>query len=192
MATKIICPPCGAEVSGNPQPLPASEGRPGPECAPPGSRPSGAEQYAAGRRVSLRGDEPPRRRQGDPGLRSEPPVLIDMSAVNGIRAMERGAPHLFASLVDRFLGESRDQLAVMRRSVQEEAWAELHAAAHTLKSTSALLGALRLSWLCQNLEHATRYRAACAARGLVARVEIECALACEALSAIRGEDDADV
>ena len=47
-------------------------------------------------------------------------------------------------------------IEIMQRSLVTRNWRELHRAAHTLKSDSATLGALRLSRLCQELEAKAR------------------------------------
>ena len=55
-------------------------------------------------------------------------------------------------VIDRYLEESSMLLEAIDRAVDRGIAKDLQHAAHTLKSSSALLGAIELSGLCQELE----------------------------------------
>jgi CheY-like chemotaxis protein/HPt (histidine-containing phosphotransfer) domain-containing protein len=55
-------------------------------------------------------------------------------------------------LIGDFFDEAPDMLATMRQSIAQKQAADLRLTAHTLKSNSAALGAMRLAELCRTLE----------------------------------------
>jgi histidine phosphotransfer protein HptB len=63
-------------------------------------------------------------------------------------------PAFLAELIDTYLADAPGLLMVMRDALAAREGAGLRRAAHTLKSTSATLGAHRLADLCRRLEHA--------------------------------------
>jgi HPt (histidine-containing phosphotransfer) domain-containing protein len=63
-------------------------------------------------------------------------------------------PAFLAELIDTYLADAPDLLVAMRDALAAREAAELRRAAHTLKSTSAMLGARRLADLCRHLEDA--------------------------------------
>jgi len=63
-------------------------------------------------------------------------------------------PAFLADLIDTYLAEAPDLLLAMRDALALHETAELRRAAHTLKSSSATLGAHRLADLCGRIEHA--------------------------------------
>jgi HPt (histidine-containing phosphotransfer) domain-containing protein len=87
----------------------------------------------------------------DPQDDVDPTVLGDLTA----RLGERAAPFL-VGLVDTFQAESALRLAELDAAAANEDVVAAAAVAHTLKSSSAAVGALRLSKLCTELEHDLR------------------------------------
>jgi HPt (histidine-containing phosphotransfer) domain-containing protein len=63
-------------------------------------------------------------------------------------------PAFLAELIDTYLSDAPDLLVAMRDALAAREDAGLRRAAHTLKSTSAMLGAHRLADLCRHLEDA--------------------------------------
>ena len=63
-------------------------------------------------------------------------------------------PAFLAELIDTYLADAPDLLVAMRDALEAREAAGLRRAAHTLKSTSAMLGASRLADLCRHLEDA--------------------------------------
>jgi len=84
------------------------------------------------------------------------PVLIsalDTEVLQAFRnTMGANASVLLAQLIDIYLEESPNLLKVMGGAVTQTDAAAMQQAAHTLKSSSAALGAITLSRLCQDLE----------------------------------------
>jgi len=132
--------------------------------------------------------QPPCRQASDRCRPPEARTVIDLAAVRAIRALEPSAPNLLASLIDRFLAESRQQLFRIRRALLDATLEELRSIAHVLKSTSALLGARRLAELCQDLESCAGDVTVFAAEGIVDQVEAELDLVWSVLSEIRHEE----
>src|SRR6266540_3018211 len=74
--------------------------------------------------------------------------LIDLQVLERIQAdLGDGDPTIVIELIDMFLSDSLQLLATMRQSLAECAAEDLQRAAHTLKSSSATLGAAALSKL---------------------------------------------
>ncbi|MEQ1804572.1 MAG: Hpt domain-containing protein [Burkholderiaceae bacterium] len=116
------------------------------------------------------------------GLRQEGPAaptrrehttLLDASAVAGLRELDpQGRNGLLERVVKAFQ-DSLSRLAPQLRSAMAAGEvAGVRHVAHTLKSSSASIGALRLSALCAELEAAVRSNAL---DGLQARVDGVCA-----------------
>jgi HPt (histidine-containing phosphotransfer) domain-containing protein len=59
---------------------------------------------------------------------------------------------VLAGVLERYLEDSPKLLQTMAQAVAQKQAADLGRAAHSLKSTSAMLGAKNLSQLCQELE----------------------------------------
>jgi CheY-like chemotaxis protein len=81
-------------------------------------------------------------------------ATLDTAVLERLRdAMDAG---FVAELIGDFIGHAPDLLASMRQAVERDKPDELRLAAHTLKSNSASLGALRLAELCRRLEETGR------------------------------------
>jgi len=78
---------------------------------------------------------------------------IDATAMEKFRAMiGEDAPMFLAELITAFHDDSIKLLAEMREAVVKGDAVSLQRAAHTLKGSSATLGAMRLSAMCKELE----------------------------------------
>ncbi len=108
--------------------------------------------------------------------------LIDPLALDRIRSLdEGGASALLRKIIGIFLDNSPQLLdAIKTASATNDAQA-LRAAAHSLKSNAANLGALRLAEICKELEHMGRNNTLTAAAPLINDMEQELYLACTAL-----------
>jgi HPt (histidine-containing phosphotransfer) domain-containing protein len=62
-------------------------------------------------------------------------------------------PAFLAELIDTYLADAPSLLAAMRHALATGDTTALYRAAHTLKSSSAALGAESLASLCRRLEH---------------------------------------
>jgi len=88
-----------------------------------------------------------------PGGEAATAGVLDEKALSRIRAMQReGAPSVLLRVIDIFLGAAPKLLAQMRAAVAGDDPLQLCRAAHSLKSSSANLGATSLSALCRELE----------------------------------------
>ncbi len=93
---------------------------------------------------------------GGGGKRSAPTAdatILDQSALTAIRVLQRpGHPDIFTRIVSQYVETSHEMVARVRQAVLSKDAAELRAAAHRLKSSSAQLGAVALAGDCRELE----------------------------------------
>jgi HPt (histidine-containing phosphotransfer) domain-containing protein len=84
---------------------------------------------------------------------------IDWSVLDKIRLLERGgAAGVLARVVELYLQGTPPLIDRMRRALDADDQEALRAAAHTLKSSSANVGAMKLHGLCKELELQARHR----------------------------------
>ncbi len=117
--------------------------------------------------------------------------VLDPSALALIRALPAGDGE---ALIDRVIGAYLDHspslLGSLRAALDQGSAADLGRAAHALKSSSANLGARRLSGLARELERRARGGAISGAPALIAAIGYEHARVCEALEALRRSEPA--
>jgi PAS domain S-box-containing protein len=78
---------------------------------------------------------------------------IDRRAWESIRSLQRpGHPDMLSRVIEKYLASSRELIETMRVAVPRQDAPALHRTAHSLKSSSATLGALRLAALCKEAE----------------------------------------
>jgi HPt (histidine-containing phosphotransfer) domain-containing protein len=131
--------------------------------------PQPSEQPAATRSPS---------REEDP-RRARP---VDPSVLASLRTLERpGGPSLVERVVTTYLESSPSQLAEAREALERGDHAVLRRAAHTLKSSSGNVGALRLSQLCRELEASARDSVPDQAEARMTQIEREYAMVREDL-----------
>lgn len=65
-------------------------------------------------------------------------------------------PDTLIILIQDYLADGNKHMNIMRKSIKNHDYTTLKGASHTLKSSSALLGAINFSQLCQELEHIAR------------------------------------
>ena len=81
------------------------------------------------------------------------PPGIDLKALAGIRALQRpNRPNVLASVLRKYLDNSRDSVDALRDAIRANDPAALQAIAHRLKSSSAQLGAIAVATRCHELE----------------------------------------
>ncbi|MPZ42961.1 MAG: response regulator [Betaproteobacteria bacterium] len=103
----------------------------------------------------------------------EGPVL-DPAALDAIRELQRpGQPQLVARIVGAYHEESPRLLSELKRAAQAQDSDALARAAHSLRSSSANLGASRLAVLCKQLESSARDERLAGAEGLLEALENE-------------------
>jgi len=85
------------------------------------------------------------------------PPPIDPSVLTALlSSLGDRAPVAEAHLIDAYLDELPLVAAALREALESDDRESLHRAVHTLKSSSANMGALRLSQLCGDLEDRSR------------------------------------
>ena len=111
--------------------------------------------------------------------------LLDQKVLHGIRAMQRpGAPNLLGKVIKIYLECSPKLVQALRSAVVQERSADaIRQAAHSLKSSSANLGATSVAALCKELEVMGREARIADAAATFAEVEKIYPLLCERLAA---------
>ncbi|MFO1435279.1 MAG: response regulator [Gammaproteobacteria bacterium] len=108
--------------------------------------------------------------------------VIDMQAMEQIRALQRqGMPDVLVRVVTLYLDKSPDLLKAIRAAVESSDAAALHAQAHSLKSSSANVGASRVTQACRELEQMGRTVQMQNAGAMLSVLENEYNIAAEAL-----------
>ncbi len=78
---------------------------------------------------------------------------MNLKALEGIRALQRpNRPDVLASVLRKYLDNSRDSVDALRDAIRANDPAALQAVAHRLKSSSAQLGAIAVAAQCKELE----------------------------------------
>ena len=116
---------------------------------------------------------------------NNPLVALDAAVLENIRKMERnGSPGLLARLVDLYQRNTATLLEQLRGAADGGEREGLRTAAHTLKSSSANVGAVRMQGLCKDLEMMARTGPVPDAMAYVAAIEQEFA---RVRAALRGQ-----
>jgi HPt (histidine-containing phosphotransfer) domain-containing protein len=111
--------------------------------------------------------------------------LLDQKALNNIRAVHRdGAPKLLEKVIKIYFENSPKLLQTLRDAVAGNDTAEMiGAAAHSLKSSSANLGATKLAALCGDLERMAQENCTRGAKAILNEIEKLYPLVCDSLAA---------
>jgi len=111
-----------------------------------------------------------RTEQCDPQVQEAPPVptkspqyssttqdLLDTSALDQIKSLQRpNAPSILAKVLNHYFSNTPKLLADLQEGLRQADLSLLSRVAHTLKSSSANVGAIRVSEKCKTLEHLAR------------------------------------
>ncbi|MDG4553348.1 MAG: response regulator [Candidatus Competibacter sp.] len=90
-------------------------------------------------------------------VQNNPPAVLDMAVLKSIREMQRnGSPGLMERLIDLYQRGASTLLEQLRGAADTGEREELRTVAHTLKSSSANVGAMRMQRLCKELEMMAR------------------------------------
>ena len=99
---------------------------------------------------------------------------IDTKALDQIRALQRpNAPNIVHKIINSYLKDAPQLLEVARQAIAQNDASTLYRTAHSLKSTSATLGALNLAALCKELEAIGRAQTTARADTLLVAIERE-------------------
>jgi CheY-like chemotaxis protein len=122
-------------------------------------------------------ETPPTMEQEADGTGTEQTMIdhqvLDPTALETLQEVVGGEAALLRELIDSFLEETPPLVATLRQALEQGDAAELHRAAHTLKSSSNDFGATTLAELCQELETMGKAGTLDGAVELVTQVEKE-------------------
>lgn len=94
--------------------------------------------------------------------------VLDRSTLNALRALPRkGTKDMLSHIVERYLADSRDLVASIERSIEQDDAAELARAAHAWRSYNGNVGAHGLASLCREIEDRARNGKVATARELL-------------------------
>jgi HPt (histidine-containing phosphotransfer) domain-containing protein len=82
--------------------------------------------------------------------------ILDVTVIDELRAATGDDDEFIAELIESYLAEGQMNVESLSAAASGSDLALFTRAAHTLKSTSATVGAMRLSELCRGLEEAAR------------------------------------
>ncbi len=82
---------------------------------------------------------------------------IDRTVLRELLAMFNGDKLFVAQVLETFIANSAQLITGLRAGAEQANPAEIHRAAHSLKSNSANVGALTLAQFCRELEELSRY-----------------------------------
>jgi CheY-like chemotaxis protein/HPt (histidine-containing phosphotransfer) domain-containing protein len=120
-----------------------------------------------------------------PADESAPPVL-DRTVLARLQAeLGDDEPEIIAELIEMFLADSPQQLASMRAALADGAAEIVQRAAHSLKASSASMGAQRLAAACANVELLARDRQLDEIAASLERLDADYAQAERALQELR-------
>ncbi len=109
-----------------------------------------------------------------PPIESVAEPAIDSTALARLRKLQPpGSPDIIGELIDLFLRETPAKIAAVRQAVEQRDAAKLAKAAHSLKGSSASLGARALARVCAELETRGKTGELTAAPDLIAELEAE-------------------
>jgi HPt (histidine-containing phosphotransfer) domain-containing protein len=112
-------------------------------------------------------------------------AVLDHKALDAIRALQReGAPNILDKVIELYLSGAPELIQQMSTAAEQNDAPALQMAAHSLKSSSAHVGALLLSALCKELETMGRANGAEGAAQKVLAVETEFKRVQRALAAL--------
>ncbi len=81
---------------------------------------------------------------------------LDSKIIEDFRNLYDDEPDTLAILIQDYLADGDKHISTIRKSIKKRDYAGLKGASHTLKSSSALLGAINFSELCKELEYMAR------------------------------------
>mgnify|MGYP003596032729 FL=1 len=121
---------------------------------------------------------------------SDPGSFLDQSVLASLRELQdEGDPDIVAEVGGLFLKHSPDKVKAILEALETGDAKGLYLAAHSLKSSSAYIGAMRLSALAKDLEMMGRSGTLEGARNLAKRLQEEFDLATKALQAEMARSD---
>ncbi len=118
-----------------------------------------------------------------PDEQKETEPVLEQDTLKRIRVLQRpGKPNVLSKIINLYLQNSPGLIKTVRKSVEQGDGVALCEAAHSLKSSSANLGAVSMAAVCKKLEEMGREGRTDAAKALTGRIESEYKLASTALT----------
>jgi two-component system, sensor histidine kinase and response regulator len=87
------------------------------------------------------------------------PSVLDLAALEPLRGCRRGGPSLLQKAVLSYVENTPKLMSELKSALSSGRWDDAHRFAHTIKSSSATLGARRVSELARSVEMAAGNRA---------------------------------
>lgn len=113
--------------------------------------------------------------------------ILDQSLLDQIRSLQQeGQPDLLREVAALYLKDSPALLATIKEALVQGDANAIRQAAHTLKSSSANLGATKLAHICQELENLGREQRLEDGASLVQEIDSTYPIVCRALKAVSG------
>ena len=115
--------------------------------------------------------------------------ILDHGVLDDLIAMQRPeVPNILVKIIRLYMEKSPAILKTLKESVEKDNPVSIYEAAHSLKSSSANVGAVRLSTFCKEIEEMGRKKKTDTAKEILKHIELEYNLACVAL----GEEIKDI
>ena len=112
------------------------------------------------------------RKNGKPVIAEASP--IDLKLLDNIRSLQReGAPDILGKVIDHYLSQSPDFILRMNKAIAANDGELIRSIAHSFKSGSANLGALRLAEICGEMESSGITNTIAVNKEILARIETE-------------------
>jgi CheY-like chemotaxis protein len=114
-------------------------------------------------------------------------ACLDLMALKAITKLGNGSNEFLKKIVSIYFQETPNHIFEIQKGVQEKSSEKILQAAHSLKSTSANVGAMSLSGICQELESSARLKMIDDAASQLARIKSEYAAVVTALKGFINE-----
>jgi two-component system, sensor histidine kinase and response regulator len=98
---------------------------------------------------------------------------LDLNVLEKISKLDNGSNEFLKKIVDLYLRETPFLISQMHQGIQEKNSEKISQAAHSLKSTSANMGAVIISNICQDLESKSQLKMIDEVAPLIDRIENE-------------------
>jgi HPt (histidine-containing phosphotransfer) domain-containing protein len=106
----------------------------------------------------------------------ETPDAVDLAVLNSLEGAQiEGEPDIVVELMELYLGDASCKLAAMREDLAEKGGVSVGRFAHSLRGSSANLGARRVAALCEGLERVGEVDPSCSGGAILNRLELELA-----------------
>ncbi|RJP29226.1 MAG: Hpt domain-containing protein, partial [Candidatus Omnitrophota bacterium] len=114
---------------------------------------------------------------------------LDLTALDNIRILQTaGEPSILTTVIHNYLNHSQKLIHTLKQASHTTDVKSIEMAAHSLKSSSANVGAIELSSYCKKLEYASRAGSTETLSSWIPKIESEFARVETALQKVLGEE----